>query len=71
MEILIILFKWFIQMHMNPLKGIFSDKLLIIVCGNVKLQRNMTAEGFELFSCLSHRRIKVKEDCYAPEEGRH
>ena len=30
MEILIILFKLFIQMHLNPLKGFFRDKLLII-----------------------------------------
>ena len=42
MEILIILFKWFIQMHMNPLKGIFSDKLLIIVCGNMTAVLNFS-----------------------------
>ena len=30
MEILNILFKLFIQMHLNPLKGFFRDKLLII-----------------------------------------
>ena len=50
--------------HSNPLKAVFSDKPLITAvilkfqfCGNFRLTRNVAAEGFELFSCLSLKTI--------------
>ena len=48
-----------------PLKGIFSEKSLIIqlsILGNLQFPRNMAEEGFELFSCLSE--VVTHKHCF-------